>query len=182
MVRPRWLPSLRNPADHRRQQPDQPTGATDPTAPEPHPALVPDGFWLSDPAFLARLHQATLTLLDLADDALNDGDLTLTQILNDAPHATDLIHLPPPYIALVQAEAAAQVVQTVGLIPAGTFDPVLHAGLAGIDRMTADNQQHLVRAAARRYAAAHPTGRPPKTPGSPPTPPQPPEASARRSR
>lgn len=104
MSPPRWFPS------HR--QPPPPTAAVS----GPPPPSGPNGFWITDPAFRDRLHSATLTLLDIVEDCLNDDDVPLTEVLGGArDHAEHMLGVPSTYGILVEAEAAAQIVQAAGL-------------------------------------------------------------------
>lgn len=144
MSPPRWFPS------HRR--PPSPTTAVHgpPTPPGPN------GFWITDPDFRDRLHSATLTLLDIVEDCLND-DLPLTEILDGArDHAEQMLGVPSTYGVLVEAEAAAQIVQAAGLEAGSPFGLAVAQGLAGIEQLPAEEQQQLVHAAARRYAITAP--------------------------
>ncbi|MFD3563484.1 hypothetical protein ACFWVU_28015 [Streptomyces sp. NPDC058686] len=158
MSSPRWFPS------HRRPPP--PTTAV----PDPPPPPGPNGFWITDPDFRDRLHSATLTLLDIVEDCLND-DVPLTEILDGArDHAEHMLGVPSTYGVLVEAEAAAQIVQAAGLDAGSPFGLGVAQGLAGIAQLPFEQQQHLVRAAARRYAitaASRSTTGPPASPPRP---------------
>lgn len=158
MPPPRWLPSpLRPPA---------PSAATH--GPPPPPG--PNGFWLTDPNFRDRLHSATQTLLDIVEDCLND-DVPLTEILDGArDHAEHMLGVPGTYGVLVEAEAAAQIVQAAGLDAGSPFGLGIAQGLAGIEQLPPEQQQQLVRAAARRYAITAPSR---SASGPPPSPPRP---------
>lgn len=158
MSPPRWFPS------HRQSPP--PTTAVH--GPPPPPG--PNGFWLTDPAFRDRLHSATLTLLDIVEDCLND-DVPLTELLDGArDQAEDMLNVPSSYGILIEAEAAAQIVQAAGLDAGSPFGIAIAQGLAGIEQLPVEQQQQLVRAAARRYAITAPS-RPASGPAaSPPRP------------
>lgn len=158
MSPPRWLPS------HRR--PPSPTTAVHGLPPQPGP----NGFWITDPDFRDRLHSATLTLLDIVEDCLND-DLPLTEILDGArDHAEQMLGVPSTYGVLVEAEAAAQIVQAAGLDAGSPFGLTVAQGLAGIEQLPAAQQQQLVHAAARRYAITAPSRSASGPPASPPRP------------
>ncbi|WP_405729199.1 hypothetical protein OG885_09875 [Streptomyces sp. NBC_00028] len=144
MPQPHWFPS------HR--WPPPPTTA----AASPPPPPGPNGFWITDPDFRERLHNATLTLLDIVEDCLND--LSLTDILDGArDHAEHILGVPSTYGVLVEAEAAAQIVQAAGLDAGSPFGLVIAQGLAGIAQLPVEQQQQLVRAASRRYAITAPS-------------------------
>ncbi|MFD7862205.1 hypothetical protein [Streptomyces sp. NPDC059783] len=157
MPPPRWLPSDRRP----------PPATTPVQAPPPPPG--PNGFWLTDPDFRDRLHRATLTLLDIVEDCLNDA-VPLTELLDGArDHAEQLLGIPSTYGILAEAEAAAQIVQAAGLDAGSPFGLAVAQGLAGIEQLPVAQQQQLVRAAARRYAITAPSGstHPPAAPARP---------------
>ncbi|MER5443324.1 hypothetical protein [Streptomyces sp. NPDC002790] len=163
MPSPRWFPS------HRR--PPLPTAAL-----SPPPPSGPNGFWLTDPDFRDRLHTATLVLLDIVEDCLND-DVPLTEILDGSrDHAEHMLGVPRTYGILVEAEAeaeaeaAAQIVQAAGLDAGSPFGLATGQGLAGIAQLDVEQQQQLVRAAARRYAI---TASPRSASGPPAPPPRP---------
>ncbi|MFD7013949.1 hypothetical protein [Streptomyces sp. NPDC059928] len=149
-----------------------------PAQPDPAPAARqarshsvevpgPSGFWLTDPAFRDKLHSATLTLLDIVEDVMND-DVPLTEVLHDArSHTADMLGIPAEYRALVEAEAACQIVQVAGLDAGSPFGRAIGQGLAHIDRQPVEQQLQLVRAAARRYAITAPA-RPRSAPALPP--------------
>lgn len=157
MPPPRWLPS------HRRPPPaNAPVQA-------PPPAPGPNGFWLTDPDFRDRLHRATLTLLDVVEDCLND-EVPLTELLDGArDHAEQLLGIPSTYGILAEAEAAAQIVQAAGLEAGSPFGLAVAQGLVGIEQLPVEQQQQLVRAAARRYAITAPSraAQPPAAPARP---------------
>ncbi|MFF4363454.1 hypothetical protein [Streptomyces sp. NPDC001604] len=158
MSPPHWFRS------HRR--PPAPTAAV----PGPPAPAGPNGFWITDPDFRDRLHSATLTLLDIVEDCLND-DLPLTDILDGArDHAEHLLGVPRTYGILVEAEAAAQIVQAAGLDAGSPFGLAIAQGLAGITQLPVERQQQLVRAAARRYAITAPSRSVSGPPTSPPRP------------
>ncbi|WP_216586384.1 hypothetical protein [Streptomyces brasiliscabiei] len=145
MPPPRWFPL------HRREPPPT-TAVHGPPAPS-----GPNGFWITDPDFRDRLHSATLTLLDIVEDCLND-DLALSDILDGArDHAETMLGVPSTYGILVEAEAAAQIVQAAGLDAGSPFGLAIAQGLAGIAQLPVEQQQQLVRAAARRYAINAPS-------------------------
>ncbi|MFI2204662.1 hypothetical protein ACH47Z_28520 [Streptomyces sp. NPDC020192] len=96
-------------------------------------------------------------MLDLVEDAMND-DIPLTDTLNGARHhAEDMLGVPSAYGILVEAEAAAQIVQAAGLDAGSPFGLAIAQGLAGIEQLPVEQQQKLVRAAARRYAITAPS-------------------------
>ncbi|MFE7272496.1 hypothetical protein [Streptomyces sp. NPDC057623] len=144
MPPPRWFPlHRREPATTAVHGPPAPSG--------------PNGFWITDPDFRDRLHSATLTLLDIVEDCLND-DLALSDILDGArDHAETMLGVPSTYGILVEAEAAAQIVQAAGLDAGSPFGLAIAQGLAGIAQLPVEQQQQLVRAAARRYAINAPS-------------------------
>lgn len=145
MSPPPWFPS--------RRRPPPPTTAVH----GPPPPSGPNGFWITEPDFRDRLHSATLTLLDIVEDCLND-DVPLTEILDGArDHAEHMLGVPSAYGILVEAEAAAQIVQAAGLDVGSPFGIAIAQGLAGIDQLPVEQQQQLVRAAARRYAITAPS-------------------------
>ena len=155
MSPPRWFPS------HRR--PPSPTTAVH----GPSPPSGPNGFWITDPDFRNRLHSATLTLLDIVEDCLND-DFPLTEILDGArDHAEDMLGVPRTYGILVEAEAAAQIVQAAGLDAGSPFGLAIAQGLTGIEQLPVEQQQQIVRAAARRYAITAPSRSTPSPPAGP---------------
>ncbi|MFE7568925.1 hypothetical protein ACFU76_18490 [Streptomyces sp. NPDC057539] len=122
--------------------------------PGPPPPSGPNGFWITDPDFRDRLHSATLTLLDIVEDCLND-DVPLTEILDGArDHAEHRLGVPSAYGVLVEAEAAAQIVQAAGLDAGSPFGLAIAQGLAGIAQLPVVQQQQLVRAAACRLPPA----------------------------
>ena len=160
MSPPRWFPS------HR--QPPPVTAVSGPPPPS-----GPNGFWITDPAFRDRLHSATLTLLDIVEDCLNDDDVPLTEVLGGArDHAEHMLGVPSTYGVLVEAEAAAQIVQAAGLDAGSPFGLAIAQGLSGIEQLPVQQQQQLVRAAARRYAITAPS-RSPATPATAPPRPAP---------
>ncbi|KUO15195.1 hypothetical protein [Streptomyces dysideae] len=153
MPPPRWL------AFRRRLQPE----ATRTVEPESRTPLGPQGPWLTDPDFSARLHSATLTLLDLVEDVMHD-DFTLTEAIDGFRyHAADLLNIPDQYGILVEADAAAQIVQAAGKPAGPLFGPTIAQGLARIETLPIEDQENLVRAAARRYATTEPSRRPART-------------------
>ncbi|MFI6808208.1 hypothetical protein ACIBO6_24875 [Streptomyces luteogriseus] len=159
MARPRWL------ALRRRPQPE----ATRTAEPEAHSLPGPQGPWLTDPDFRARLRSATLTMLDLVENVMED-DFTLTEAIDGFRyHAAELLNIPAEYGILVEAEAAAQIVQAAGLPAGSPFGISIAQGLARIQTLSVEDQQNLVRAAARRYAITAPTHRPARTRPAPPS-------------
>ncbi|WP_274036262.1 hypothetical protein [Streptomyces sp. MMBL 11-1] len=145
---PRWKLS-------QRQTLPSPAVAQGPPAPS-----GPNGFWLTDPGFRDRLHSATLILLDLIEGALNDG-FPLTEALDDVGnHAEHILGVPSPYGILVEAEAAALIVQASGLEAGSPFGLAIAQGLASVGRLPVDQQQQCVRAASRRYAITAPSRSP----------------------
>ena len=143
MPQPRWFPSHRWP-------PPPTTAAASPPPPGPN------GFWITDPDFRDRLHNATLTLLDIVEGCLND--LSLTDILDGArDHAEHILGVPSTYGVFVEAEAAARIVQAAGQDAGSRFGLATAQGLAGIAQLPVEQQQQLVRAASRRYAITAPS-------------------------
>ncbi|MEU9387846.1 hypothetical protein AB0D38_46070 [Streptomyces sp. NPDC048279] len=120
---------------------------------DPAPAR---GCWLTDADFLTRLHRATPLWLDIVDSVLND-DFPLTEALTGTrDHAAQLLGIPPAFGLLIEAEAAAQIVQAAGLPVGSPFGPALAAGIDHIAGLPAEQQQQLVKAAARRCALTTP--------------------------
>ncbi|MFD9817452.1 hypothetical protein [Streptomyces violascens] len=109
-----------------------------------------------DRAFRDRLHSATLTTLDLVEGVMADG-MTLTEALSgvreQVPH---LLGVPAEYGLLVEAEAAAQIVEAAGLPAGSPFGPAIARGLARIEKQPIEEQEQFVRTAARRYALTAP--------------------------
>ncbi|MEU9246616.1 hypothetical protein [Streptomyces sp. NPDC048385] len=165
MPPPRWLPSRRRP----------PPEAARTAEPDAHPPPGPQGFWLTDPAFRSRLRVGTLTMLDMVEGVLDD-DFTLTEAIDGARHhAAHMLNIPAEYGILVEAEAAAQIAAAAGLPAGSPFGPSIAQSLARIETLPIEDQQQLVRAAARRYAItapSHPSARTRRVPA--PAPIQPP--------
>lgn len=161
----RWLALRRRPQPEARRTDEH----------EAHSPSAPQGFWLTDSDFRAQLHWATLTMLDLVEGVLDDG-FTLTEAIDGARyHAADLLNIPAEYGILVEAEAATQIVKAAGLPVGSPFGISLAQGLARIESLPIDDQQNLVRAAARRYAINAPSHSPARTHPVPAAPPvQPP--------
>lgn len=158
-----WFPLL--PA------PSQPNKAMTQRALSGHPpAPSPDGSWLLDAGFHARLQSATRILLDIVADSLDDG-FTIIQALDGARfHAGELLGIPDEFGVLVEAETAAEI---VGLAMRSPLHPGVREDLLLLDQRPAEEQQRAVRAALRRYTSA-----PPRLPKHIPAVPPPP-ASAR---
>lgn len=91
----------------------------------------------------------------IADGA--DDDFTPTQILEVArDHAADLLGIPHKYCAVIEAEAAAQI---VGL-PAGSVLGQAHStaqALVLLEQRPVEEQEKAVRAALRRYVPTAPS-------------------------
>ncbi|MGD3109360.1 hypothetical protein [Streptomyces sp. YGL11-2] len=155
MPPPRWLPSRRRPPHPHI-----------PAAGEPEPPPGPNGFWFTDPAFRARLHSATHTVLDLVENVMYDG-MTLTEALSGVREEVPFMLGVPAHSLLVEVEAAAQIVQAAGLTAGSPFGATIGEGLARIEQRPVEEQQRLVRAAARRYAITA-SPRPRTTPAAPP--------------
>ncbi|ULR53931.1 hypothetical protein [Streptomyces deccanensis] len=169
MTLPRWL------ALRRRPQPE----VTRTAEPEAHSLPGPQGPWLTDPDFRARLRSATLTMLDLVENVMED-DFTLTESIDGFRyHAAELLNIPAEYGVLVEAEAAAQIVEAAGLPAGSPFGLSIAQGLACIQALSIEDQQNLVRAAARRYAINAPTHRPARARPAPPSPTGQPSRSTR---
>jgi LPXTG-motif cell wall-anchored protein len=169
MPPPRWL-SLR-----RRQRPD----TTRAVGQEESLPPGPQGFWLTDPDFRERLRRATWTMLDLVAYALDD-DFTLTEAIDGARyHAVELLGIPAEYGGLVEAEAAAHIVQTAVLPVGSPFGISIAQGLARIEALPVDDQHSLVQTAARRYAITTAPTAPSRPPPAPPPPPGLPTPHAR---
>jgi hypothetical protein len=117
------------------------------------------GCWLTDSDFLARLHHATPVWLDIVDSVLDD-DFPLTEALTGTgDHAAQLLGIPAAFGLLIEAEAAAQIVQAAGLPVGSPFGPALAAGLDHIAGLPSDQQQQFVKAAARRCSSTIPGSR-----------------------
>ncbi|WP_206342747.1 hypothetical protein [Streptomyces ureilyticus] len=117
------------------------------------PAPEPNGFWLVDPEFRARLQSAAHLLLDIVADCLDD-DFRLIQALDGARyHAGELLGIPDEFGVLVEAEAAAEI---VGLGTGSPFDPAVARGLVLLDQRPIEEQERAVRAALRRCASTTP--------------------------
>ncbi|MFB8128648.1 hypothetical protein [Streptomyces mirabilis] len=113
------------------------------------PAPEPNGFWLVDPDFRARLRSATHVLLDIVADCLDDG-FRLIQALDGARyHAAELLGIPNEFGVLAEAEAAAEI---VGLWTGSPFAPAVTRALVLLDQRPLDDQERAVRAALRRRA------------------------------
>ncbi|MEU6230333.1 hypothetical protein [Streptomyces sp. NPDC047042] len=94
---------------------------------------------------------------------MND-DFTLPEAIDGFRyHAADLLNIPDQYGILVEAEAAAQIVQAAGLPVGPIFGPTIAQGLARIETLPIEDQQTLIRTAARRYATTAPSRRPAQT-------------------
>ncbi|MEU6148025.1 hypothetical protein ABZ848_47790 [Streptomyces sp. NPDC047081] len=114
------------------------------------------GCWLTDADFLARLRRATQLWLDIVDSILDD-DLPLTEALTESrDHAAQLLGIPPAFGLLIEAEAAAQIVQAAGLPAGSPFGPALAAGIDHVATLPAEQQHHVVKTASRRCATATP--------------------------
>lgn len=117
------------------------------------PAPEPNGFWLVDPDFRARLQSATHLLLDIVADCLDD-DFRLIQALDGARyHASELLGIPNEFGVLAEAGAAAEI---VGLATGSPFDPAVTRGLILLDQRPVDDQERAVQAALRRHISAAP--------------------------
>ena len=115
------------------------------------PAPEPNGFWLVDPDFRARLRSATHVLLDIVADCMDD-DLRLIQALDGGRHhAAELLGIPNEFGVLAEAEAAAEI---VGLGTGSPFAPAVTRALVLLDQRPLDDQERAVRAALRRRATA----------------------------
>lgn len=111
------------------------------------PAPEPNGFWLVDCDFRARLRSATHVLLDIVADCLDD-DFRLIRALDGARyHAAELLGIPAEFGVL--AEAAAEI---VGLGSGSPFAPAVTRALVFLDQRPLDDQERAVRAALRRCA------------------------------
>ncbi|MEV7955251.1 hypothetical protein [Streptomyces sp. NPDC088141] len=149
----RWPLSRRAPTNRTETPHSDPPVLAPPAAAAPQPGA----YWLTDTDFLARLHEATLTVLDLVDNVMYD-DMTLVEALAGVcDHASDMLGIPPAFASLVEAEASAQIVESAGLPVGSPFGPVIAAGLTHIEGLDIEEQQRLVQAAARRYALTHRT-------------------------
>ncbi|MFE9407389.1 hypothetical protein ACFYN0_01090 [Streptomyces sp. NPDC006704] len=102
------------------------------------------------------MHSATLTTLDLVESVMADG-MTLTKALSgvreEVPH---MLGVPAEYGLLVEAEAAAQIVEAASLPVGSPFGPAIGQGLARIEEQPIEEQEQFVRTAARRYALTTP--------------------------
>ncbi|WP_217570594.1 hypothetical protein [Streptomyces sp. GbtcB7] len=146
----------------------QPNAAVTQRALSGHPpAPEPNGFWLVDPDFRARLQSATHLLLDIVADCLDD-DFRLIQALDGARyHAGELLGIPDEFGVLVEAEAAAEI---VGLGTRSPFDPAVTRGLVLLDQRPAEEQERAVRAALRRCASTALGSHKPMPAAAPPPP------------
>lgn len=110
-------------------------------------------------------------MLDMVEGVLDD-DFTLTDAIYGARHhAADMLDIPAEYGILVEAEAAAQIVEAAGLPAGSLFGPAIARSLARIETQPVEDQQQLVRAAARRYAItapSRPSARPRRVPAPAP--------------
>ncbi|MEU2131802.1 hypothetical protein [Streptomyces sp. NPDC018352] len=100
---------------------------------------------------LAQLHEATLTVLDLVEGALDD-DFTLADALSGARnHAAEALDIPPAIATLAQAAAAAQIVRSAGHSARDLLDPSTAASLTQISRLDIEDQHRLVKEVLRHY-------------------------------
>ncbi|MGW1604876.1 hypothetical protein [Streptomyces eurythermus] len=134
-----WFPQI------QKQQPKQ---AHDAPAPARRSqAEAPNGFWLTDPDFRTRLQAATVRVLHLLADCLDD-DFRLIQALDGARHhADDLLGVPYAFGVLAEAQAAAQI---VGGDIGSPFDPAIARALVLLDQRPVEEQEQAVRTALRR--------------------------------
>ncbi|MFF3372057.1 hypothetical protein ACFYXF_03765 [Streptomyces sp. NPDC002680] len=130
------------------------------------PAPEPNGFWLVDPDFRARLRSATHVLLGIVADCLND-DFRLIQALDGSRyHAAELLGIPNEFGVLAEAEAAAEI---VGLGSGSPFAPAVTRALVLLDQRPLDDQERAVRAALHRRATTASALRPPVPAPMPPS-------------
>ncbi|MEU5083764.1 MULTISPECIES: hypothetical protein [Streptomyces] len=120
----------------------------DALSPARRPATeAPNGLWLTDPDFRTRLHGATVRVLDVLADCLDD-DFRLIQALDGARHQADeLLGVPQAFGALAEAQAAAQI---VGGDIGSPFDPAIARALVLLDQRPVEEQEQAVRTALRR--------------------------------
>ncbi|MFF4714475.1 hypothetical protein ACFY2V_24175 [Streptomyces eurythermus] len=145
-----WFPQI------QKQQPKQ---AHDAPAPA-RQAEAPNGFWLTDPDFRTRLQAATVRVLHLLADCLDD-DFRLIQALDGARHhADDLLGVPYAFGALAEAQAAAEI---VGGAAGSPFDATVARALVLLDQRPIEEQEQAVRTALRRLTRTHA----PSTPAPP---------------
>ncbi|WP_157878927.1 hypothetical protein [Streptomyces sp. CT34] len=105
------------------------------------------------------MHSATATTLDLVESVMYDG-MTLTEALSGVRQEVPfMLGVPAEYGLLVEAEAAAQIVQAAGLEAGSPFGHAIAQGMAHIEQRPVEEQQQLVRAAARRYVINAPSRR-----------------------
>ncbi|MFI9423365.1 hypothetical protein ACIG54_07340 [Streptomyces achromogenes] len=147
-----------------RTQRQQPRQAHDAPAPARRSqAEAPNGFWLTDPAFRTRLHMATVLVLHLVADCLDD-DFRLIQALDSARHhADELLGVPYAFGALAEAQAAAQI---VGGDIGSPFDPAIARAFILLDQRPVEEQEKAVRSALRRLTRS-PVGTAPVSPAPP---------------
>ncbi|BCM65710.1 hypothetical protein EASAB2608_01044 [Streptomyces sp. EAS-AB2608] len=152
-----WFPQT------QKQQPKQSHDAPAPA--RRSQAEAPNGFWLTDPDFRTRLQNATVRVLHLLADCLDD-DFRLIQALDGARHhADELLGVPYPFGVLAEAQAAAEI---VGGAAGSPFDPAVARALVLLDQRPVDEQEKAVRNALRRLThSPAPTAPVPLAPPSP---------------
>ncbi|WP_435059105.1 hypothetical protein [Streptomyces sp. bgisy060] len=150
-------------------QPDEGEAHTASPDTAPHPA-GPQGFWLTDYDFALRLHNATLTWLELADNMIDDGFPLIEALAGAHAHAPELLDLPAAYGSLVEAEAVTQILRSAGVPVDSYTSPATRQALHRIGDMPAGMQQQILRTAARRYTstALLPRRNAPARPAPPP--------------
>lgn len=110
--------------------------------------------WNSDADVMARLNNATLTLLDVLVHRFDDELVFSEALCGGGEFMCELEGLDDSFGPLVEAEAARVVAEAARLPPAGLFSPSMPAYLATIDALPRQHQANLVLEAADRYAGA----------------------------
>ncbi|GAA3389021.1 hypothetical protein [Streptomyces roseoviridis] len=120
--------------------------------PEPWAVRWHDQFWASDPATLARLHEATQAVFGLAEAGTYDGRTVSESLHNARFYVMDILGLPLDQGMLAEAAAVTQ-------LTGRRLGPDTVAALDRISSIPLDEQRSLVQAAAWRHAAATPAVR-----------------------
>ncbi|MDV9194365.1 hypothetical protein [Streptomyces sp. Wh19] len=98
------------------------------------------------------MREATLIVLDLVDNVLDD-DFTIAEALAGAgDHAADALGIPPAIATLAEAAAADR---SAGHPARGLFDPSIAASLTRISSLGIEDQQRLVKDAIRHCTPTH---------------------------
>ncbi|WP_318209498.1 MULTISPECIES: hypothetical protein [unclassified Streptomyces] len=122
--------------------------------PEPWSARWHTEFWASDPATLARLHEATQAVFGLAEAGTYDGRTVSKSLHNARFYVMDILGLPLDQGMLAEAAAVTQ-------LTGRRLGPDTTRALDRISSMPLDEQRSLVQAAAWRHGAATPAARRP---------------------